>query len=95
MRARAAELLSERDQTLWLMGNATGRAIAWRLLDESKVLGGSLANSTATVQSAIVAVHDFVKERIYEPVMRHCPELFLQMKAEHDRRTADRAPNTN
>jgi len=78
--------MSLRDQIRWLMGDAIGRALAWRLLDSSRVLQRSLANNTATIQSGIVAVRDFAMEQLLDPILEHCPELFLQAKAEHERR---------
>lgn len=66
------------------MGSEQGRRIAARLVKESKVLQGSLANNTATVQSALVAVRDFVMENLLLHVFEHCPHRFLEMKAEND-----------
>lgn len=94
-RARADSVLTERDQITWLMGTAAGRAFWFRLIGKSRVLDRDISNTTATTQAGIVAVRDFAMEHLLEPVMTHCPELFLQARAEHERSTAERAPNTN
>lgn len=82
--AREAFVLGE--DIKWLMSSREGRRIAWRLISGSKVLQGSLSNNTATVQSAIVAVRDFVMENLLQHVLAVCPNRFLEMKAEaeHD-----------
>jgi hypothetical protein len=93
--ARASAELLAREEIRWLMGNQTGRRVVWRLIDASKALSLTLANNTATIQSGLVAVRDFAMEQLIEPILSNCPELFLQMKAENDGSTAERAPNTN
>ena len=86
---RAIDFVEHREDIRWLMGSATGRRIVHRLIDSSGVLRASLANNTATVQSALVAVRDFAMEHLLNPVLEHCPERFLEMKAEYERSTAD------
>jgi hypothetical protein len=68
----------------WLMREEIGRHFLWQLIDEARVLAPSLANNTATVQSAIVAVRDFAMGHLLQPALRHCPRLFLEMKQEHE-----------
>ena len=94
-KADAAAELQVRERFGWLMGSATGRAFWLDLIDASRVLERDISNTTATTQSGIVAVRNFAMQHLLEPVLEHCPELFLQARAEHDRSTAERAPNTN
>ena len=65
----------------------------WQLIDKARVLSPSLANNTATVQSAMVGVRDFAMVHLLEPILKHCPRLFLEMKAEQE--SDGRATNTN
>ncbi len=89
----AKQSYGEKEQIEWLMREPIGRQFLWRLLHESRVLAPSLANNTATTQSALVAVRDFAMRMLLTPVLDICPRLFLEMKAEHD--SAGHATNTN
>lgn len=89
----AKQSYSEQEVFVWLMREPIGRHFLWQLIDESRVLAPSIANNTATVQSAIVAVRDFAMSRLLQPALLHCPRLFLEMKHEHE--SDGSAPNTN
>lgn len=89
----AKQSFDEKEQIEWLMRDPIGRQLVWRLLGEARVLAPSLANNTATVQSAMVAVRDFAMQHLLLPILEHAPRLFLEMKHEHD--GSGHATNTN
>jgi hypothetical protein len=90
----ASQAITEANQVRWLLGSDIGRQIVARWFRRAHIFDTGLINPTATTQAGLVAVHEFVKEELLVPALKHCPDLLIAMQKETDERSSG-ATNTH
>lgn len=87
-RQRQADAQLEQADMKWLMSNAQGRRVVWRLLERAGVF--RLSFNTNSMQMAFNEGHRYYGMHTLRLIHGHCPELYQTMIHENTTHDHDR-----